>query len=413
MFGKGAILTVFGFILAFSAYQVRMSSNVLRTSDNFNENYIETLIHETGLSAMNLAVNKVWDQNVKSDTFMVVANRCSSHTQISQKGADTVKIKVKTWSYVYDNELDNSVRRADSVLAYFSYNMPLSKYFWFTEDEKGVFWITGDTVWGPVHTNKTIKTKGSPVFYGKVTAFMGIDPNPMKASNKAEYLGGWEVGMYNEIPTDMTPLLNAATLGNGGAPVNTKCIYDKEVTFDFQSDGTVIRTVTGDPPDTMKVTDITPTGVIYSTADVRVKGTFNGQATIYSNNQIWIDDDLVYADNPHTNPNSDDVLGLVARNNIYLTDNTANNSDVHIQAALMSIERSFTAQNYNSRPISGVIYLTGSVCQFHRGPVGTFAGAGVIHSGFLKRYYFDPRFSVMSPPQFPYLKSLRLVAWWE
>ena len=53
MIGKGALLVVFAFILAFSTFQVKMSENVLATSDNFVNNYMETLIHETSLSAMN------------------------------------------------------------------------------------------------------------------------------------------------------------------------------------------------------------------------------------------------------------------------------------------------------------------------------------------------------------------------
>jgi len=413
MLGKGAILTVFGFILAFSMYQVRMSKNVMATADNFNTQYVETMVHETALSAMNFAINKVWQTNDTSGSFMVKANSCTSQVNISKVGADTTQIQVRTWGYLFDTDLQEFRKEERDMSAFFSYNMPISKYFWFTDDEKGVFWITGDTVWGPMHTNKTIKTSGNPVFYGKVTAKMGFSPDPTSTKNQADYFGGWETGIYNEIPTDMTPLVNAAAIGNAGAPLNSKCIYDIETTFDFQADGSVIRTVSGNPPDTVSLATIAPTGVIVSSADVRVKGTFNGDMTIYSQGNIWIDDDIVYADNPQTNPHSDDLLGLVAKDYVYVTDNAANNSDVNIQAAMMSIERSFKAENYNTRPIGGVINLTGSVCQYHRGPVGTFSFGHGIMTGFLKRYRFDPRFSFASPKNFPYLKSLRLVSWWE
>jgi len=413
MLGKGAILTVFGFILAFSMYQIRMSRNVMATADNFNTEYVETMIHETALSAMNFAINKVWQTKDTSDSFLFRANSCSSKVDIFTVGTDTTQIRVRTWGYLFDTELQDFRKEERDMSAYFSYNMPISKYFWFTDDEKGVFWITGDTVWGPMHTNKTIKTDGNPVFYGKVTANMGFSPDPTSAKNKADYFGGWETGIYNEIPTDMTPLVNAATIGNGGAAPNTKCIYNTEVTLDFQADGSIIRTVSGSPTDTVTLASIAPTGVIISSADVRVKGTFNGDATIYTQSNIWIDDDLVYADNPMINPHSDDLLGLVAKDYIYVTDNAANNSDVNVQAAMMSIERSFKAENYNSRPLAGVLNLTGSVCQYHRGPVGTFSFGVGIKTGFSKRYRFDPRFSFASPKNFPYLKSLRLVAWWE
>lgn len=410
MLGKGALLTVFGFILAFSNFQVNMSRNVMSTSDNFNNEYMEVLIHQTSMSVMNLAVNKIWDQHVNSETFRVVANSCSSLSEISPIGPDTVRVKVKSWGYLFDQEMNSEKLYADSIIAYFSNNMPISQYFWFTTDENGVYWVTGDSIWGPVHTNGTLITSGSPTFFSKVTAKLGMSPCPPAGS--ANFYGGWEIGVSNDIPTDMSHLFNAANMGNGGAPVNTYCLYDLPVTFDFQPDGSVIRTVQGNPTDTVMVASIAPTGAIYSTAEVRVKGTFKGQTTIMTTTNMWIDDDLVYADNPLINPNSGDLLGLVATNNIYVTDNAANNSDVYIQACVMAITGSFTAQNYSTRPVAGKLNMTGSIVQKKRGAVGTFNYSGIM-TGFSKRYRFDSRLSNISPPNYPFVKSLSLVSWWE
>jgi hypothetical protein len=413
MIGKGALLTVFAFILAFSTFQVKMSENVLSTSDNFVNNFMETLIHETSLTAMNFAINKVWDEKVKDTTFMVRANHCSSNVDIRKPGTDTVRIKVKTWGKAFDRDHNTFVSKEDSISAYFAYNMPISRYFWFTNNEGNVYWTTGDTVWGPMHTNTVIKTWGAPVFYGKTTAKSGITPNPLSKKNKAKFYGGWEVGVENEIPTDMSHLIDAATAGNGGAPVNTKCVYDKETTFDFQADGSIIRTVAGSPPDTVKLTDIAKTEAIRSTADIRVKGVFNGRLSMYTTGNIWIDDDLVYADDPLSNPKSDDILGLVAQNDVLITDNVPNNSDCNIQACVMAVKGNYGAENYASRPVSGVLNFTGSIVQNKRGPVGSFSYGTGIKSGFSKRYRFDARLSSISPPHYPFLKSLRLVAWWE
>jgi hypothetical protein len=416
MFGKGALIIVFAFVAAITGYQAKLNRTVVATHDNFNKHYLKRLTHEGSLSAMNYGINDVWANNTTNANFTISTEYCSSMVTIAPAGTDTVKLTVKSKSKIYDEDKNkgNLLQIEDSVIAVFANSMPLSKYFWYTDDEKGVFWITGDTVWGPMHTNKTLKTKGSPVFYGKVTAFQGISPAPWRWKNQAKFYGGWEVGVEVDMPTDMTPLLTAANTGNGGAPINTKTMYDKETAFDFQSDGSVIRTVYGDPPDTVMVADIAPTGVLYSTADVHVMGDFNGQLTVYSDNEIWIDDDLVYVDDPLTNPNSDDVLGLVAKNFINVTDNVANNNDVNIQAAILALTGSFRAENYNTRPVGGVLNLTGSVAQYHRGPVGTFYGSGTIASGFSKRYRYDGRFNVMSPPKFPTIQnSLRLVDWWE
>ncbi len=418
MFGKGSLLMVFGFILTFSVYQNKLNHSVLRSADNFNMYYMKTIVHETALTAMNFGINRVWDQDVTSDTFHVVVNNCSTIVSISPLGLDTVKVKVKAWGYAFENEFyaSNSdfMKVEDSLSAYFSYQMSLSKYFWFTNNEGYVYWISGDTVWGPVHTNTVLRTSGSPVFYGKVTAYRGIYPNPARRSNPAHFYGGWEVGVKVDYPTDMSHLIAAANAGNGSAPPNEKSIYNKPVSFEFLPDGKVIRQVDTDPPDTVSIASIAPTGVIYSSENVRVKGTLNGQLTIYSENNIYIDDDIVYADDPTTNPNSDDILGLVAGQNVLITDNVPNSSDVHIQACIMAIYGSYGAENYSTRPVSGTIYLTGSIAQEQRGPVGTFSWwTGSVTHGFLKNYRYDPRLVSLAPPYYPYVRALRLVSWWE
>ncbi len=139
--------------------------------------------------------------------------------------------------------------------------------------------------------------------------------------------------------------------------MNTKAMYDTLTTLEFLSTGQVLRTI-GAVTDTMLVNLMAPTGVIHSTADVRVSGTFDGQLTIYSEGNIWIDNDLVYANNPLVDNTSDDILGLVAANNIIATDNAANNTDLTIQASLLAINGEFYAQNYDSRPVSGDFSVT-------------------------------------------------------
>lgn len=418
MIGKGALLIVLGFISAFSVYQLKLTRTSVNATDNFNSQYERTLTHESALSAMNMGVTEVWDKKVTDSTFMVVLNNCSTSVSIASIGLDTVRLKSKSWRYVFDEETYRSSQTAqkiqDSVVAYFTYSTPISHYFWFTNQEGFIYWITGDTVWGPMHTNDVLRTSGSPVFYGKVTAKMGINPLPGAAGNDAKYYGGWEIGVDSSIPTDMSPLIAAANAGNGGAPTNTKSIYNTVTTFDFQSDGNVIRTVGSNPPDTVALSDIAPTGVIYSSDDIRVKGSINGQVTLYSDQHIWIDDDIVCADDPTTNPNSDDYIGLVADNDVIITDNAANNSDVNIQAALMAINGKMYAEHYDTRPVAGALRITGSIVQNQRGAIGTFSWwTGNIVSGFSKRYRFDPRFSIASPPYYPYVRALRLISWWE
>ena len=145
--------------------------------------------------------------------------------------------------------------------------------------------------------NHILHIHGSPVFYGKVTAQDGMSPSPTNPSNHAEFYGGWEIGVDIPVPTDMTYIVTAATASNGAAATNTMCLYDQETTFDFQSDGSVIRTVGAGAPDTVLLSTIAPDGIIYCSDNIRVKGTLNGQVSLYSGQSIYIDNDIVYDKN--------------------------------------------------------------------------------------------------------------------
>ena len=131
-----------------------------------------------------------------------------------------------------------------------------------------------------------------------------------------------------------------------------------------------------------------------------------------SKGTIYIDDDIVYSKDPRIYPNSSDLLGIVSKNNIVITDNIANHNDINIQASIYSESGGFGAENYSSRPPSGDINLLGGIIQNTRQAVGTFNGGG-IQSGFNKRYKYDERLLIASPPAFPGTGSYEIVSWLE
>ncbi|MBZ0263940.1 hypothetical protein K8I28_04660 [bacterium] len=417
MFGKGAIIFVMGISMVFSVYQSNLDRSVIEATGNFNTNYMTMLAHESAMSAMNYAINDVWDDETDSVSYQIIQDPCTTQVDIRPKGLDTVEVKAHSRLYIFDEEeyqaSGNQLMIHDSIYAYFTYNTSLSKYFWFTNSDNGVYWITGDTVWGPMHCNYVVETNGSPVFYGKVTARRGISPNPMSWRSHAKFYGGWEIGINTAVPTDMSHLLTAATVSNNGAAMNTMCMYDEPLSLEFLSDGSAIRTVDG-VTDTVMIDSIATAGVIHCTEDVHVKGTLNGALSIYSADDIWIDDNIEYVNDPVTNPSVDDILGLIANDDIIVTDNAANNSDLTIHASMLAVNGSFGAENHDSRPVSGILRVVGSIAQDRRGPVGTFSWwSGMINHGFSKRYYYDPRFASLSSPYFPYVRALHLVSWWE
>ncbi len=422
MWGKGALIAVLGFTMTFSIYKLNLSKAIFSTDEHISTHYMQTIVAQNAKSGLNMGIYKAWNEAWNTGNFTIAEDACTTIVSAATVGADSLQLMSKAWSYVFDEghyaQTSQALKVQDSITALFAKETPISHYFWFTNNEGGVQdwnkWITTDTVSGPVHTNSAIYTYNSPVFNEKVTAYKGFSPDPVSSSSTANFYDGWEVGIEIPIPTDMTVLVAAAIIGNGLAPLNTKSIYNIDTSFEFFADGKVARIVGADPPDTVLVTDIAPTGVIYSANDVRVKGVFNGQLTIYTTDDIWFDDDLVYASDPTVNPGSDDILGLIARDEIIVTDNVANNSDCIIQACIFTWNDDFEAENYSTRPLAGELKITGSIVQKNRGRIGNFnATTGIITAGFTRNYQYDTRLITLSPPYYPTISHLRLLSWWE
>jgi hypothetical protein len=424
MFGKGAMIMVMGAVIIFSLYQLKLNRSVLSTTDNFNRQYTRTTIEAASQSAMNYALNDVLNSGTMDNTYYIYTHDCTTLVKIkSLSGGDSVRTSVTSRGWVIDDfDSDSWVRVTDSIVALFTNEVSMSQYGWWSDNENGVFWITGDTCWGRMHSNSMVHTSGSPVFKKKLTTSLGINPDLKHSS--AIFEGGYEKIDKQPMPTNMARLENLATSGNGGASVNTKCLYDVDLYLDFLADGRVGRTVSG-VTDTVLITDIAPTGVIWGTQDIHVKGTLNGQVSILADDDLWIDDDVLMADNPQANPNSDDALGLIARDDIWVTNNPPYTNDMVIQAALLAIDGSFQAEDYSSRGPNGTLTIYGSIAQKKRGPVGNFqtiGGVPTLKNGFWKNYHHDKRFDPtetgvnhINPPGYPTLSGdgLSLVYWWE
>ena len=160
-------------------------------------------------------------------------------------------------------------------------------------------------------------------------------------------------------------------------------------------------------------------GVVYITGTVGLSGVVRGNLTIYANQFVILLDDLKYATPPQTGL-CQDMLGIIAGNDIVVADNALNSpqdfsgfrnmddtKDFNVHAVMMALNQSFTVENYNSGPTNvngcegtsvgrGCLYLNGGVIQKARGPVGLSSGAG-----FTKRYSYDRCAIGHPPPYFP------------
>jgi type II secretory pathway pseudopilin PulG len=152
--------------------------------------------------------------------------------------------------------------------------------------------------------------------------------------------------------------------------------------------------------------------------DAYVEGRVNGKFTVATKDRILVTEDLEYAGG--TARDSDDVLGLAAsEGNVEIyhpvgcvsgaptaTSTCLNEAyknlsteldEITVHAAILSVNHSFTVQNYDKGAKLGNLSVVGGIYQRYRGAVGT---GGSINSGYLKNYAYDKRLISLPPPYF-------------
>lgn len=143
--------------------------------------------------------------------------------------------------------------------------------------------------------------------------------------------------------------------------------------------------------------------------DVFIQGTLKGQLTVAGAGDIIVTDDLKYSQTVWNGTSIDtsvtDVLGLVAQGWVFTYHPVTSAggelagsqvSNLQIDAAILSVDNSFTVQNFNRGSGLGTLKIRGGIYQRYRGPVGTSGG----NTGYLKDYVYDTRLVSLPPPHF-------------
>lgn len=418
MVGRGTLLVILGFSMIFalaSRYWERTSNESV---DNFVQYYGQTAAHNIAVSAANIAADSIFRNPAASNISMsgdfssgTYSVKTSSYDKFGVN--DTLLTAVGTYEGIRETFRDT----VQVLLSPYSF----SKYAFFSVIESNVYWITGDTMWGPYHTESKMSISGSPVFYGKVTTKLGTNPKLPSKNAKPYFYGGYESGVSISLPNNLSTLQSASGAGKVFSNPGSGS-YDVYLTFN--KDGTVTykdNTMSSDSIVALKT--LAPNGVIYvNKGNVHVSGVVNGKATVVADGSsgggygnVYIDGNIQYADDPQNGP-SPDMLGLVANNNVTVTETSPPMHDVYIDAAIFARTGSFSYQGYNDAAAGalGSIYLYGSITNYQRGDVGKFdQSTGALTSGYLKNYKYDNRFSVAAPPYFPTATGFEIVGWRE
>jgi len=320
------------------------------------------------------------------------------------------------------------------------YNLWELRGFLLSEDCNQFNWITGDTVWGKAHDNGNSPVLGTPVFTDKITVSGAFVPAPGVSPNFAIFYNGYETGVSK------VPIPTTAQVDSTRAKADT--LLSGTYTFELVDTTISLRPVgfikirrnanawTGTPdlyyfynwdttlprpnPDSILLASIyspsrfAKNRVIWTSSDLYVRGVVNGQTTIGATQNVHIRGDVVYRRNPRIEF-SQDMIGIVARNFIYLDNNPFVKNEFRIDGATLASE-------YHDNVPSGGKYVWRSfganLAQKHM-HIADYDKKKEprLKQGFWKRLTVDPRLTNLRPPNFPEPpllgKRLQIVNWWE
>ncbi|MCL4540222.1 MAG: hypothetical protein M1378_11615 [Bacteroidetes bacterium] len=417
MVGRGTLIIILGFSLVFALagrYWERTSNESV---DNFVEYYDQTVAHNIAVSAANVAADSIF-LNPSAASLSMSGSFSSGTFTISTSPYDKFGVTDMLLTSVGSYGTTKIIR--DTVQVLFS-PYSFSKYAFFSVNESNVYWITGDTMWGPYHTESKMSISGSPVFYGKVTTKLGTNPKLPSKNASPYFYGGYESGVSISLPNDLSGLQSASQTGKIFSNPGSGS-YDVYLTFN--ADGTVTyKDNTMSQDSTVPLSTLSSNGVIYvSKGNVHVSGVVSGKATVVADGSsgggygnVYIDGNITYEHDPTKGP-SNDMLGLVANNNVTIAETSPPMQNINIDAAVFARTGSFSYQGYNDTGVGplGSIYLYGSITNYQRGDVGEFdQSTNTLKSGYQKNYKYDDRFSISSPPYFPTGTGFQIVGWRE
>jgi hypothetical protein len=419
MSGKATLLVIAGFSLVFLVISQNFGSVSNRSVDNYVDYYNETISHSIAVSGANMAANKIYLDPTWDDGFNSIPYQ-EGRFDVSINVIDAFKNIREIVSVGTFNTFTSTVKvtLAPSKFSKFAY--------YSVSEGNNIWWTNKDTVWGPFHTQDYMRVYRHPVFYGKATTKKSLIYYTNQSLDKPYFYGGFEQGVDLPLPDDAVSDIEPEAIDNGLLFEGHDTVY---ITLDY--DSLKYKYSYNDDFTTAYLPDAVPNGVIFAKGStVRLQGVVTGQysvvsstvttvigkgkkkTTVKTGGTIYLDDDVVFHKDPRTDPTSTDLLGIIAEDEVLITDNTPNHDDINIDASIFCQNGGFGADNYNSRPVSGNINLLGGVIQNIRRAVGTFNSYGTV-SGFSKRYMYDTRLMVASPPAFPGTGSFEIVSWLE
>lgn len=462
MGGKAALILVLGFVVLFSYIGSNIIGLGTRSVDNVSYYSETTTAHNIAEVGINVGLSILYKNSIDTTAAQTgwtprTITSQSFNSGIFTGGSFVVRLQDVTGGFKelvstsVLNKPSNVFR--DTIKVLFS---PMAgnftvKGFMTNFGGNDEFWITKDTMFGPIHFNGNCHIRGSPVFWEKVTLSKGFDPRKVgSGTNQAILKKGYETGVKKiDFPTDANTAINFAK-GTGSfripssppatAPFDTarqKVYYTSQkplfLVFTQKSDSVGLLKVYQDAILTSKILaniEIRSRDslvLVSDSSNVIVRGRVLNRVTVVSKENIRIDSNITYSPRVSYNHSTNkmqvtggatDMLALIAYKDIIL-DNTETEiqTTLNIYGVLFAINGSIVISN-NNLPTSnnGPFRSYGGLITDGRVNVAKITGPN-ISGGYYKRFYFDDRMATRLPPLFPRGKPstsrYEIISWWE
>jgi hypothetical protein len=415
MGGKALLFVVLGFSLTFLIIGQNYNRITLKANDNMTNYANSETSHNIASTGANIACNAFYLDPTWTAGYSNISCQGGTFT-VTVQVLDTTKLIKKITSISSFNGFNGYTLNTyhDTIIVTLQPSR-FSRYAYYSVSEGGspIYWTTGDTVKGPLQTQDYLRVSGNPVFLGMVGTKLGV-VNKNGSSDHPQFLGGLLTGSNIPISSTGVSSVEASALTNGFEFSGHDTVY-----LNFQGDSLKYRYAWNTKDTTKKIASMSPNGVIFvKGGTARIRGLIKGQLTlgcsyVTKGGSVYLDSSVAYNTNPVTNSASTDIFGVVTQNNIWVTDNKANNNSITIQGSLYCQAGSFGAENYTTRGYDGYINILGGIVQAVRGAVGVIGTSGNITNGFSKNYSYDRRFMFSAPPNFPNTGSYNVISWYE
>ncbi len=390
--GRALIIITVGFTTIFSGIIFNVSSTQQIITSDMNDLHEKWIAQNAAESITNVMMSKIYQSGfAATDTFYL--DGIKGYANLTNITGDSVT-EASTWllmSMVEYIDYTDTTRTKFIYPSYSHYGYLLHGNTW----PGHIIYATLDTLVGPLYGNPPIKiSAGTPVFLSKVASTAGS----FSGTGTPKTFGGIEFGTTAITPPNTSILAPIVAEANGAGHVFTSWSAFSDTLFlNFQSDSTYVwsEKISGNAGvnKTSDYNGLIMTQKVVGDFHIQVQGTVNGKITLISANDIIIENSLVCNNNPRFNANSQDLIGLIAIDDIIIPDNGINN--INIQAALLAVG-DFEVLGWNTSAYRGNLRLYGTMAVNDEHEAGN-----PIATGFNKVDDYDLRFRHRTPPYFP------------